>query len=102
MAYALITGASGGIGLAMAKELAARKHDVLLIARSEEKLRQMATELSSTFGVKTDYLSLDLALSNTALQVQDWLTQKNYSIDILINNAGYGMWGNCRTCREKN
>ena len=93
MAYALITGASGGIGLAMAKELAARKHDVLLVARSEEKLRQMATELSSTFGVKTDYLSLDLALPNVALQVQDWLAQKNYSIDILINNAGYGLWG---------
>jgi short-subunit dehydrogenase len=93
MAYTLITGASGGIGWALAKELAARKHDLLLIARSEDKLRQNAEELRSTFAVQVDYLSLDLSTSNVALTVKDWLIQKNYSIDILINNAGYALWG---------
>ena len=93
MAYSLITGASGGIGLAVARELAARKHDLLLIARSEDKLRQYARELSGAFGVNVDYLALDLSIPNSAIQVKDWLTQKNYSMDILINNAGHGMWG---------
>jgi short-subunit dehydrogenase len=93
MAYSLITGASGGIGLAIAKELAARKHDVLLVARSENQLRQHAAELSSTFGVKTDYLAIDLASPGSALKVQEWLSQKNYGVDVLINNAGYGLWG---------
>lgn len=93
MAYSLITGASGGIGHALAKELAARKHDILLVARSEEKLRQHALELGSTFGVKTDYLVMDLSMPDAAMKVKEWLDQKNYGIDILINNAGYGMWG---------
>lgn len=93
MAYSLITGASGGIGLAIARELAARKHDLLLIARSEEKLKQNARELSGAFGVNVDYLALDLSLPNVAIQVKDWLAEKSYNIDILINNAGHGMWG---------
>ena len=93
MAYSLITGASGGIGLALARELAARKHDLLMIARSEDKLRQYARELSGSFGVNVDYLALDLSLPDSAIQVKDWLTEKNYGIDILINNAGYGIWG---------
>jgi len=93
MAYSLITGASGGIGWAMAKELASRKHDLLLLARSEDKLRQNADEARNTFGVKVDYLSVDLSAPDVAIQVQDWLLEKNYSIDILINNAGFAVWG---------
>ena len=65
MAYSLITGASGGIGLALARELAARKHDLLLVARSEDKLRHYARELSGAFGVSVDYVALDLALPNS-------------------------------------
>jgi len=93
MAYSLITGASGGIGWAIAKELAARKHDILLLARSEDKLKQNAEELHNTFGVNVDYLSIDLSVPDVAVKVYDWLIQKNYSIDILINNAGYALWG---------
>lgn len=93
MAYSLITGASGGIGLAIARELAARKHDLLLIARSEDKLKQNTRELSGAFGVNVDYLALDLSLPDSAMHVHDWIAQKNYSIDILINNAGHGLWG---------
>jgi uncharacterized protein len=93
MAYSLITGASGGIGWAIAKELAARKHDILLLARTEDKLRQNAEELRSTFGVKVDYLSLDLSQADVSLAIRDWVIQKKYAIDILINNAGYALWG---------
>ena len=94
MAFALITGASGGIGLALARELASQKHDVLLIARSEGKLKTCCDEIRSQFQVQADYLTLDLAKIDSALEVAQWLQQKNYTIDILINNAGFGSWGN--------
>ncbi len=93
MAFALITGASGGIGWALAKELASRKHDVLLLARSKDTLIKNCEELRSRFRVNADYLSIDLSQIDAAVQVNRWLTEKNYTIDILINNAGYGLWG---------
>src|SRR5882672_8150245 len=96
MAFALITGASGGIGLALAKALASQKHDVLLLARSEGKLKSYCDEIRETFHVNADYLAIDLAQPNIALKVAEWLEQKNYAIDILINNAGYGLWGNIK------
>jgi short-subunit dehydrogenase len=96
MAYAIITGASGGIGWALAKELASRKHDVLLLARSKERLARNCDEIRGTYGVAADYLAIDLSLPDTALQVKRWLNENQYSIDILINNAGFGFWGNLK------
>lgn len=96
MAFALITGASGGIGLALARALATRKHDVLLIARSEAALNAHCLELHEKFGVSSDYLAMDLSVPDAALTVKDWLQKKNYGIDILINNAGFGSWGNIK------
>ncbi|MEO6133414.1 MAG: SDR family NAD(P)-dependent oxidoreductase, partial [Saprospiraceae bacterium] len=93
MPYALITGASGGIGWAMAKELASAKHDILLLARSEDQLKSNAEELRQKFGVKADYLAIDLSDADVALKVHSWLLEKNYPIDILINNAGFAIWG---------
>ncbi len=93
MAFALITGASGGIGWSLARELASHKHDVLLLARSEENLEKNAIELQQKFGVSAHYLAIDLSQPNVALIVKDWLAQKNFTIDILINNAGFGSWG---------
>lgn len=96
MPYALITGASGGIGWALAKELASQNHDVLLLARSEENLRKNCEELHVKFGVTADFLVIDLSIPDSVLRVKAWLQEKSYSIDILINNAGYGMWGNLK------
>jgi short-subunit dehydrogenase len=93
MAYALVTGASKGIGLAIAQELARRKFDLLLIARSAPLLQQAAQQLTTTYGIKTDYLAIDLAQSGAAQDVFNWCKQKSYSVQLLVNNAGYGLSG---------
>lgn len=93
MPYALITGASKGIGLAIADELARRKFDVLLVARSEELLQQECGRLTAAHGIRADYLALDLARTDSAQQVHDWCDQKGYMVHILVNNAGYGLSG---------
>jgi uncharacterized protein len=93
MAYALITGASGGIGLCLARELAQRKIDLLLVARSGDKLSKICEELKKEFNIKAEYLSLDLSEPNAVNSLTDWLKEKSFSVNILINNAGYGIWG---------
>lgn len=92
MAYALITGGSGGIGLCLARELASRKHDILLVARSGEKLSQLCNELRNEFHIRAEFLSLDLSSVDAHLTLHSWLTKNSFTIDILINNAGYGIW----------
>ena len=94
MAYALITGASKGIGKAIATELASRKIDLLLVARSAENLKVLGDDLSKKYGVKTALLAVDLSAENAPQQVFDWCTKENFSISILVNNAGYGLSGN--------
>ncbi|WP_420149977.1 SDR family NAD(P)-dependent oxidoreductase [Spirosoma sp.] len=93
MAYALITGASKGIGLEIARELARRKFDVLLVARSASILADVARQLASDYGVKTDTFAIDLAESGSAQQVFNWCAEKNYTVQTLVNNAGYGLSG---------
>ncbi len=93
MAYALITGASKGIGLAIANELARRKFDLLLVARSASLLQEVASQLASEYGIKTDHLAIDLAETGAAQQVFDWCSQKQYTVRMLVNNAGYGLSG---------
>jgi uncharacterized protein len=93
MEYALITGASKGIGRAIARELASRGFNVLLVARSGELLEQLAGEISSRYNVKTDWLALDLSRPEAPQNVQDWRRAKDYDVSVLVNNAGYGLSG---------
>src|ERR1700761_771796 len=93
MEYALITGASKGIGRAIARELAARGYNILLVARSEELLEQLATELTSRHKVEAFWLALDLSLPEAPQNVCDWCRARNYEVSILVNNAGYGLSG---------
>lgn len=93
MAYALITGASKGIGLAIAHELARRKFDLLLVARSEALLQEVAQRLATTHGIKASFLAIDLAQEGAAQRVFDWCSQHGYSVQMLVNNAGYGLSG---------
>lgn len=91
--YALITGASKGIGRAMAFELARSGYHLLLIARSENELHELSRLINEQHQVTVHYLSIDLSASGTSLKIADWLTQRQASLFILINNAGYGLWG---------
>ena len=93
MEYALITGASKGIGKAIAEELAGRKFNVLLIARSGEMLQVVADGIRSRHGVQVDWLALDLSSGDAAQKVVDWCKSKQYTITALVNNAGYGLSG---------
>ncbi|RYZ00817.1 MAG: SDR family oxidoreductase [Chitinophagaceae bacterium] len=93
MTYALITGASRGIGRAMAREWAGRGHNVLLVARSESLLAREAEAIRAEFKVSADFLAADLSDPASAARVFYWCHEKGYVVDTLINNAGFGASG---------
>lgn len=93
MKYALITGASKGIGKAIALELAQRNNNLLLVARSQELLQQLANEITKAHKIEVHYLAIDLSAANAAQQVYAWCVTNNYSVNTLVNNAGYGLSG---------
>lgn len=90
---ALITGASNGIGLELAKIFAAHKHDLVLVARSEDKMQKLATELKNQHGITVHILAKDLSEINSAKEIADYCGQNNLHIDYLVNNAGFGDFG---------
>ncbi|HEV8515613.1 MAG TPA: SDR family oxidoreductase [Cyclobacteriaceae bacterium] len=93
MAYALITGASGGIGLSIAREVAQRKIDLLLVARSEDKLSNAKKELEEKYKIRVEFLSCDLSKPGSVSVITEWIATNSFPVNILINNAGYGIWG---------
>lgn len=94
MAFAIITGASKGIGKCIAEELAARGIDVLLIARSESVLKALSTKLAADYKVNAKYLAIDLAEKDAVQKIKEWCSENKYEVSILVNNAGYGLSGN--------
>src|SRR5204863_2906305 len=93
-ATALITGASSGIGEAIARELAARGHGVTLVARREERLRALAEELSSRDGVRAEALGFDLQDRSARDLLATRIQELGLEVEILVNNAGFGDSGN--------
>lgn len=93
MKATLITGASSGIGEAFARRLASEKHNLVLVARSKEKLEELATELSSKYGVNVDTIAIDLTEPDADRKVFETTEGKGYEINWLINNAGFGSMG---------
>ncbi|BFG69727.1 SDR family oxidoreductase [Sediminibacterium sp. KACHI17] len=93
MKYALITGASKGIGKAIAQELAARGVHLVLVARDKHLLEELAAGLSVKHNIDVRYCSLDLALPDAVQQLYNWILQQQVQINILVNNAGYGLSG---------
>ena len=93
MATALITGASSGIGLELARVFAADGIDVILSARSEDKLNALAKEVSEAHGVKAEVIVADLSVPGEAQSVYDRVKENRWEVDYLVNNAGFGVYG---------
>jgi short-subunit dehydrogenase len=91
--YALITGASKGIGKSIASELAKQGHPLLLVARSGEELKVLSDDLQIKYGISTAVLPIDLSINGASQKVTDWIKFNHYPVGILVNNAGYGVWG---------
>ncbi len=91
--WALVTGASAGIGATFARSLAAKGANVVLVARREDRLEELARELASKHGVATMIVAADLAAVETPADIFVAIRRKNLTIDILVNNAGFGLPG---------
>jgi hypothetical protein len=90
---ALITGASAGIGAEIARELARRGHNLVLVARSKDKLTTLGRELSEAHGVRAESVSCDLGKLAARGRLPDRLEKLGLSVDVLINNAGFATGG---------
>jgi len=90
---ALITGASSGIGLHLAREFAKHQHPLVLVAPVESELRRVASDLENQFGVKAQVIAKDLEKDSSAQEIFDQLSQESNQIEILVNNAGHGQRG---------
>lgn len=90
---ALVTGASSGIGLELSTLLARDLHDLVLVARSRDRLEAIARGLTEEFGVAVTILESDLARPETPAEIARELDERKLTIDILVNNAGFGVYG---------
>lgn len=85
---ALVTGASAGLGAEFARQLAARGHDLLLVARREERLKELANELGAAHGRRVDVFAADLCEPDAPERILRFATEQGLQIDWLVNNAG--------------
>ena len=83
----IITGASAGIGKALAYEFAKHNYDLLLVARSEDKLKKLCTELGESYGITARFLPLDLLADDAAEKLPGFVKDDNINASYLINNA---------------
>ncbi len=93
MSYTLITGASRGIGLAMAEYCAAKKNNLVLVSRSENKLWEIAARLKTTKKIDVKVYPADLTESGVPEKLYDWCVKEGIKVNVLINNAGAGLYG---------
>src|ERR1700686_2957357 len=91
--WALITGASAGIGVALARELAAGGANLVLTARRQERLEELARELTAKHKIKTSVFAADLAEVTAPEKIFAFTRAQGISIELLINNAGFGAYG---------
>jgi short-subunit dehydrogenase len=90
--YALVTGATAGIGASFTRRLAAEGRNLILVARDEQRLEQSATELRGRFPIEVEVLAADLSTDEGCEQVTARIAQDDKPVDTLINNAGFGLY----------
>lgn len=90
---ALITGASSGIGLELARVFAEEGHPLVLVARDEHRLQGIARDLASDYAVAVEVLRKDLSDLSAAKEIGEELSRRSLPIDVLVNNAGFGSYG---------
>ena len=78
--YALVTGATSGIGLEISKDLAKRGFNLILVARTKDKLDSLSSELASEYNVDCDFFSSDLTLINSPNKIYEYTSQKKYNV----------------------
>ena len=93
MNYTLITGATSGIGLALARVFAKHKSNLVLVARHEDKLKEVASSLEREFGVSVHTFPQDLSVPGAASQLYKHIEEQGLTIDVLVNNAGFAVHG---------
>ena len=93
MSYALITGASGGIGHSIALELAAKGYGLVLVARNAQALETLSRQAQELSKKESHFLATDLSQPGAADAVASFCKERNVEPSILVNNAGYGLWG---------
>lgn len=91
--FALVTGASSGIGACFARKLGERNRDLVLVARSRAKLQALADEISTRQARRVEVIEQDLSAPGAALHLAALLNERGIAIDLLVNNAGFGMHG---------
>jgi len=92
-AWALVTGASAGIGAEYARQLAASGYHLILTARRADRMQALADELTAKYGVQTRIIAADLASPYAALEIAKEIEQAGLPLEVLVNNAGYGVAG---------
>src|SRR5260370_33798642 len=93
MITTLITGASSGIGEAFARKLAGRGHNLVLVARSEDKLIALCNELGRSQNIRAQYIAMDLSEADAPSRLFEETQKREFEIHLLINNAGFGSMG---------
>src|ERR1051325_5772098 len=93
MQTTLITGASSGIGEVFARRLAARGENVLLVARSGEKLATICNELGRASNINAQYVAMDLSERDAPAHLSEETERRGLDVEMLVNNAGFGSMG---------
>lgn len=99
--FSLVTGASSGIGKAIAYELASRGYSLLLISLPNENLTQVAEDIHEKYNVSTEYFEVDLSEQLGPKSVFNWVVKNNYKLNMLVNNAGMAGTSVFKECDEK-